>query len=71
MIDGEAATRHRHGQELGAEGAEDLHGARIGRLLDGDEVARIEQGARDEVEALLRPVHDEDVLRPRLEAEAE
>ena len=58
----------RHGEQLGAERAKDLHGPRVGRLLDGDHVARVDEGARDEVEALLRPVHDEDLLGPRLDA---
>src|SRR5262249_55489713 len=35
------------------------------------EVARIEEGARNQVKPLLRPVHDQDVLGARLEAEAE
>src|SRR2546422_3400358 len=39
------------------------------RLLDRDGVALVDEGARDEVEPLLRPVDDQDLLRPRLEAE--
>ena len=67
----EPARHHRHRQELGAEGAEHLHRARIGRLLDGHEVAGVEERARDEVEALLRAVDDEDLLGAGLEPEAQ
>jgi len=54
---------------LGAKRPEDLHRARVGRLLDRHEVARIDQGASDQVEPLLRPVDDQDLFRARLEAE--
>ena len=43
----------RHGQELRAKRPEDLHRTRVRRLLDGDEVARIDQRAGDQVEPLL------------------
>src|SRR5436309_1336435 len=59
----------RHGRELGAEGPEHLEGAGVRRLLDRDGVALVDEGARDQVEPLLRPVDDQDLLRPRLEAE--
>src|SRR5262245_9675805 len=59
----------RHAQELRAERPEDLHRARVRRLLDGDEVARIDQRAGDQVEPLLRAVDDEDLIGPCLEAE--
>jgi hypothetical protein len=71
VVHRQAAARHRHRQELGAEGAEDLHGARIRRLFDGDKVAGVEERAGDQIETLLRAVDDQDVLRVRLEAEAE
>ncbi len=67
----QAAPHHGHGQELGAKGPEHLHGAGVGGLLDGHEIPGIEQGAGDEVEALLRPVDDENLLGARLEAEAQ
>jgi hypothetical protein len=66
----EAVLVHRHRQELGPEGAEHLHRPRIGRPLDGHEVSRIEEGARHEIEALLRAIDDEDLFRPRLHPEA-
>ena len=59
------------GREPCAERAKHLHRSRVGRLLDGDHVARVEQGARDQVEALLGAVDDEDVVGPGLHAEAE
>ena len=71
VVHRQATARHGHRQELGAEGAEDLHCARVRRLLDRDEVARVEQRARDQIEALLRAVDDQDVLGARLEAEAQ
>ncbi len=71
MLGIEAAVPHGHRQELRPERAEDLHGARIGRLLDRDEVARIQQGPRDQVEALLRAVDDQDLLGADLEPEAQ
>jgi hypothetical protein len=42
--------------------------ARVARVLDDRAVARIEQQARDEVEALLRAVDDDDLLRVAGEA---
>ena len=62
---------HRHGQELGAEGAKYLHRARIRRLLDGHEVAGVEERPGDEVEPLLGAVDDEDLLGAGLETEAQ
>ena len=59
----------RHGQGLGAERAEHLEGARIRGLLDRDGVARIEQRAGDQVEALLRAVDDQNLVGSRLEPE--
>src|SRR4029453_18682640 len=58
-----------HAQELRAERPEDLHRSRVRRLLDGDEVARIDQRAGDQVEPLLRAVDDQDLVGPRLETE--
>ena len=44
----------------------------VGRALDRDPIARVEKAPADEVEPLLRAVHDENVLgaRPRLLARA-
>ena len=67
----EPARHHRHGQELGAEGAKYLHRARIRRLLDGHEVAGVEERPGDEVEPLLGAVDDEDLLGAGLETEAQ
>ena len=71
MLHGEPPARHRHRQQLGAEGPEDLHGPRVGRLLDGHEVAGVQERARDQIEALLGAVDDQNVLGPRLEAKAQ
>jgi hypothetical protein len=60
-----------HGGQLGPERAEHLHGPGIGGLLDRHEVARVEERACDEVEALLGAVDDEDLVRSGLEAEAQ
>jgi hypothetical protein len=58
----EPTRHHRHREELGAERAKHLHRARIRRLLDGHEVAGVEERPRDEIEALLRAVDDQDLL---------
>src|SRR3989442_7814276 len=47
-----------HAEKLGPERSEHLHGPRVCRLLDRNEVARIDQRAGDQVEPLLRAVHD-------------
>jgi hypothetical protein len=60
-----------HREQAGAEGAEDLHRPRIRGLLDGDHVAGVDQRARDEIEALLRAVDDEDLLRACLDTESQ
>ena len=67
----QAPCHHRHRQELGPVGPEDPHRPRVGGLLDGHEVARIQQRARHQIEALLGAVHDQDLLGAHLEAEAE
>src|SRR5437867_2053975 len=56
-------------QQRGAERTKHLHRPRVGRLLDGDRIAGVEQRPRDEIEALLRAVHDQDVFGARLEPE--
>src|SRR5262245_30078876 len=61
----------RHAQELRPERPEDLHRARVRRLLDGDEVAGIDQRAGDQVEPLLRAVDDQDLVGARLETESQ
>jgi hypothetical protein len=53
----------------GPQGPEHVDRARVGRLLHRDHVARIDERARDQVEALLGAVDDEDVVDPRLDAE--
>ena len=58
-----------HGHELGARRPEHSDRARIGRLLHGHDVAGIDEGPRDQVEALLRAVDHQDVVGPRLDAE--
>ena len=60
-----------HGRELGAKRPEHLERARVRGLLDRDGVARVDERARDHVEALLRAVDDQDLLRKRLEAESQ
>ena len=40
--------------------AQERERARVARVLDGDGVARVDERARDEVEPLLRAVHDEE-----------
>ena len=57
------------GRSWAPNGAEHLHRARIRRLLDRHEVARIDERARDQIEALLRAVDDQDLLGARLDAE--
>jgi len=58
-----------HAEELSPERPEHLHRARVRGLLDRDEVARVDQRAGDQIEALLRAVDDQDLLGSRLEAE--
>jgi hypothetical protein len=58
----EPARVHRHAQEAGAHRLEGNGRARVVRLLHHRAVARIEQDARDQVQCLLRPVHDHDSL---------
>src|SRR5207247_5136949 len=60
-----------HGRELGTKRPEHLERARIRGLLDRDGVARVDERARDHVEALLRAVDDQDLLGKRLEAESQ
>ena len=48
--------------------AQERERARVARVLDGDRVAGIDERARDEVEPLLRPVHDEERVGVRGDA---
>jgi hypothetical protein len=49
--------------EFWTEAAEDRNGAEIGRRTDRDRIALIEQQAADQLEPVLRAVHDQHVLR--------
>src|SRR5262249_33979160 len=59
------------GEELRAERAEHLRGPWVGRLVDRDDVAGIDERSRDEIEPLLRSVDDQNFIRTRLDAEAQ
>src|SRR5439155_19009352 len=61
----------RRREKLRAERPEHLRRPRIRRLLDRDDVPGIDERARDEIETLLRAVHDQDLFRTRLDAEAQ
>jgi hypothetical protein len=56
--------------EPGARGREEVDGARVGRIVDEERVARIEERASDEVQGLLAPRGHEHVLRRRRHAVA-
>ncbi len=62
---GERGTRavERHAHEARPVRPEERKRPRVRRRLDDDRVARIHEGARDEVEPLLRSVHDEERVR--------
>ena len=60
-----------HGHQLGARRPEHCDRTRVGRLLHRHDVAWIDEGPRDQVEALLGAVDDEDVLGARLDAESQ
>src|SRR5437667_655281 len=66
-----AVLPERDRREPGAERAKHLHRPRVGRPPDGGHVPRIEQGAGDPVETLLRAVDDQDVVGQGFHPEAE
>ena len=59
----ETCAVQRHAHEPCPVRPEERKRPRVRRRLDDDRVARIHQRARDEVEPLLRPVHDEERVR--------
>jgi hypothetical protein len=52
-----------YGNHACAQGLEQQPRRRVARFLDGHAVARLQQHASDEVDRLLRPVRDDDVVR--------
>ena len=61
-VDAHAVGVHLDLHDVGLVGAERRHGARVGRRLGDDDVARVDQRLADEVDDLLAAGRDEDVL---------
>jgi hypothetical protein len=62
QVDAHPVVVHVDLHDVGLVGAEGGHGARVGRRLGDDDVARVDERLADEVDDLLAARRDEDVL---------